>query len=138
VTAGHWNPLTAGSAGRSRLRASDADREQAIDTLKAAFAHGRLSRDDLAARTGQVLASRTLAELAAITAGIPAGPGEARPLRRPAPAYGLGRIDFRTVAWAVCLLLMPATLGAEFVTYSAAFGVLFVLAFIGVTITAKL
>ena len=30
--------------GRGRLRASDADREKVIDTLKAAFVQGRLTR----------------------------------------------------------------------------------------------
>jgi len=33
--------------GRGRLRASDADREQVIDTLKSAFVQGWLTRDQL-------------------------------------------------------------------------------------------
>jgi putative transcriptional regulator len=57
--------------GRSGLRASDADREQAIDVLKAAFARDRLARAEFEARVGQALASRTYAELAAATGGIP-------------------------------------------------------------------
>jgi len=59
--------------GRGRLRASDADREQVIDTLKAAFVQGWLTRDQLGVRAGQALVSRTYAELAAVTDGIPAG-----------------------------------------------------------------
>jgi putative transcriptional regulator len=56
---------------RGGLRASDADREQAIDVLKAAFVRDRLVRAEFEARVGQALASRTYAELAAATGGIP-------------------------------------------------------------------
>jgi putative transcriptional regulator len=58
--------------GRGRLRASYADREQAIDMLKAAFTQDRLAKDEFEARVGQAFAARTHAELAAVTAGIPA------------------------------------------------------------------
>jgi putative transcriptional regulator len=58
--------------GRGRLRASDADREQAIEMLKAAFTQGRLVKDEFEARVGQAFAARTYAELAGVTAGIPA------------------------------------------------------------------
>jgi putative transcriptional regulator len=57
--------------GRGGLRASDADREQAIEVLKAAFVRDRLARTEFEARVGQALASRTYAELAAATGGIP-------------------------------------------------------------------
>jgi hypothetical protein len=72
------------TAGRGRQRASHADREQVIDTLKTAFVQGLLTKDELDARVGQAFASRTYAELAAVTAGIPAGPSPAQPLREPA------------------------------------------------------
>jgi hypothetical protein len=77
-----------GAAGRGRLRASHADRERVIDALKAAFADGRLDKDELDARVGQTLAARTYAELATATVGIPAGPAPAppEPRRRPSPA----------------------------------------------------
>ena len=61
----------ASEQGRGRLRASDADREQAIDVLKAAFVRDRLARAEFEARVGQALASRTYAELAAATNSIP-------------------------------------------------------------------
>jgi DUF1707 SHOCT-like domain len=54
---------------RGRLRASDADREQAIEVLTAAFVPDRLARAEFEARIGQALASRTHAELAAATDG---------------------------------------------------------------------
>jgi putative transcriptional regulator len=57
--------------GRGGLRASDADREQAIDVLKAAFVRDRLVRAEFEARVGQALTSRTYAELAAATDGVP-------------------------------------------------------------------
>ena len=63
--------MVAPEEGRGGLRASDADREQAIDVLKAAFVQDRLARAEFEARVGQALASRTYAELAAATSGIP-------------------------------------------------------------------
>jgi hypothetical protein len=77
-------PEDGAAAGHGRLRASHADREQVIDTLKTAFADGRLDKDDLDARVGQTLAARTYTELGAATAGIPAAPAQAPPPRRPA------------------------------------------------------
>src|SRR5215471_19016861 len=64
----------AATAGGSRghLRASQADREQAIGTLKTAFVQGRLAGDELDGRVDRVYASRTYAELAEVTADIPA------------------------------------------------------------------
>jgi Domain of unknown function (DUF1707) len=69
------------------MRASHADREQVIDRLKTAFVQGRLAKDELDLRVGQVLASRTYADLGALTADIPAGPVRAQsptPGRKPA------------------------------------------------------
>ena len=79
-------PQDPAAAGRGRLRAGHADREQAIDTLKTAFMHGQLTKDELDARAGQALAARTYADLAALTADIPGEPAAARPARPPAPA----------------------------------------------------
>ena len=59
----------AGALGQ--LRTSHADREQAIDVLKAAFVQGRLTKDEFDLRVGQVFASRTYADLGALTADIP-------------------------------------------------------------------
>jgi len=42
-----------------------------VGTLKVAFVQGRLTKDELDARLGQTLASRTYAELAALTADLP-------------------------------------------------------------------
>ena len=71
------------AAGRGHLRVSHADREQVVGTLKAAFVQGRLAKDEFDVRVAQALASRTCAELAAITADLPAGLTDDQP---PAPA----------------------------------------------------
>jgi hypothetical protein len=74
------------AGGRGRLRASHADRERVIDTLKAAYAYGLVTKDEFDARVGQTLAARTYAELGMITADIPAGLAAAPPPLTPAPA----------------------------------------------------
>ena len=79
VVAGLGDEMAAGLAGRGRMRASNADREQAIDTLKAAFVQGRLAKDEFDLRVGQAFASRTYAELSAATADLPAEPTAAPP-----------------------------------------------------------
>ena len=61
------------------MRASHADRERVIDTVKAAFARGQLTAGELDARVGQALTARTYAELAAVTLSIPAKSNLARP-----------------------------------------------------------
>jgi hypothetical protein len=69
------------AGGRGGLRASHADREHVIEVLKDAFVQGRLDHGQLDARVGQALASRTYAELAALTADIPAGQAPRQPAR---------------------------------------------------------
>ena len=73
MVAGPGDEIAAGAGGRGHLRASRADREQVIGTLKAAFVQGRLTKDELDLRVGQALAPRTYAELGALTADLPAG-----------------------------------------------------------------
>jgi len=97
----------AATAGCGHLRASDDDREQVIDTLKVAFAQGRLAMDEFDARISQTLASRTYADLAAVVAGISAERAAAqqpRPASRP-PMSRAGR-------WAVAGLISPAAFAA--------------------------
>ena len=98
------DPMAA--AGRGHMRASHADRERAIDTLKAAFVQGRLTKDELDQRVGQAFASKTYAELAALSADLPAG--LARPSSRPARAQGLSLGDKKVLEWAIACVLSPA------------------------------
>jgi hypothetical protein len=82
-------PHDRAASGDDRLRAGHADREQAIDVLKAAFVHGRLTKAEFDTRAGQALSARTYADLSGLTADIPAapvGPSAPVPARRPAPA----------------------------------------------------
>ena len=133
--AGPWHPMRAGMAGRGHLLASDADREQAINALKSAFVYGLLGRDDLYARAGQVLASRTWAELTALTADIPAGLIAAQsPTITPGPSRR--PVSKKVVAWAICLLVLGPAVGAAFLTFYGGFVVMFVFALIGATVTA--
>ena len=95
------------------------DREQVISALKTAFVQGRLTSDEFGDRVGQALASRTRAELAAITAdtpvgptdipvgpaGVPVGPAGVQPARSPnRPALG--------VKSGVCVTVSAAMLAA--------------------------
>jgi Domain of unknown function (DUF1707) len=82
--AGPGDEVAAAAAGR--LRASHANREQVIATLKAAFVQGRLTKGELDAQLGQTFAARTYADLAALTADLPAGPADAVSPRRAAGA----------------------------------------------------
>jgi hypothetical protein len=71
------------TGGRGRMRAGDADREQVIDSLKAAFVQARLAKDEFDGRVGQAFAARTYADLAAVLEGIPAAPtGAGAPMPR--------------------------------------------------------
>jgi hypothetical protein len=66
------------------MRAASADRERAVDVLKAGFTEGRLTQDEYNERISQAYAARTYGELAAITADLPAG---ALPAVFPVPMY---------------------------------------------------
>ena len=107
-------------ARRGHLRAADTDRERVVATLQAAFVQGRLDKHELDARVGQALASRTYAELAALTADIPAGPTAAEPAAAPGPAAAEPvRRPARTLAKAasrsgVCMLATVALVEGAF------------------------
>jgi len=135
------------AADRGRLRAAHADREHVIALLKAAFVQGRLTKDELEARVSQAFASKTYAELATLTADIPASPADllavpadllavpvglpgADPaVPRPAstPARTLGRAARRS---GICLLIAAALVEGAFLTNSFFFLVLAFFAFI--------
>jgi hypothetical protein len=136
VATGPWDPITAAAMGRGRLRASDADREQVIDALKAAFVQGLLTMDELDTRAGQALASRTNAELAVITADIPASLIEIQPPSKPAQARAARRVNKKVVAWSACVIVLPPALGTAFLTYYGGFLVLLLFAFIGTIVSA--
>ena len=57
------------------VRASDADRDRVADVLCAAARDGRLTADEFDERLEAALSSRTLGELAVLTADLTGGPG---------------------------------------------------------------
>jgi uncharacterized protein DUF1707/uncharacterized protein DUF4190 len=61
------------------MLAAAADRERTIDVLKAAFGEGRLNKEEFDSRSARVMAARTYADLNAIVADLPAGPGGLMP-----------------------------------------------------------
>ncbi len=119
VTAGPGDEVAAAAAGRGHLRASHVDREHVIETLKAAFVQGRLAKDEFDARVGQTFASRTYAELAALTADLPIGLAGARPLRKPARAQARPLVNtpvkasVRVIIAAIMMLAAPFATDAE-------------------------
>jgi Domain of unknown function (DUF1707) len=94
--------VIARAQGHSGIRA---DRGQAIELLKVAFAEGRLAKDEFDLLVGQALVARSHAELAAVTARLPAEPTAAEPPARARtdsepPVVRPGPV--LTVATAVC------------------------------------
>jgi len=112
--AGPRDEMAAGAAGRGPMRASHADREQVIEVLKDAFVHGRLTKDELEARAGRALAARTCAELAPLTADIPAARPASRPTRPLVPARHrpMAKVVARSGG---CLALAAAAVWASFI-----------------------
>ena len=104
------------AAGRGQLRASRADREQVIGTLKAAFVQGMLARDEFDQRVSRALTPRTYTELAALTADLPAGLTMAQhprlshpqnePMRHPGRMVTIATV-LCAGAWAYGLFLSP-------------------------------
>ncbi|HEX6453298.1 MAG TPA: DUF1707 domain-containing protein [Trebonia sp.] len=111
MTAG-WEDGTAGERGR--LRTSHADREQAIDVLKAAFVQGRLTKDEFDLRVGQVFASRTYADLGALTADVPGRVTSAQPSTEHAREPGKV-LSFKTAARVGAVGAVPSMASAGMV-----------------------
>ncbi|MFE9685636.1 DUF1707 and DUF4190 domain-containing protein [Streptomyces sp. NPDC002701] len=60
-------------AGHSML-ASTADRERAVDVLRAGFGEGRMQQAEFEKRVGRAYAARTVGELALLVSDLPQGP----------------------------------------------------------------
>jgi DUF1707 SHOCT-like domain len=104
VIAGPGDEKAAAAVARRHPRASRAERRQATDVLKTAFVQGWLAKEEFDARIGQARAARTYAELAAVTADVPAG------LDDPLPRWPL-RVT-NAVKWGASGLVTPAILAA--------------------------
>jgi Domain of unknown function (DUF1707) len=108
-------------ASDGHLRASHADREQVIETLKAAFVQGRLTKDEFDARIGQAFASRIYLELAAITADLPAGTAAVQPLRTAVRALSWAEM---AAVWAIYGIVVTVIFTIAVVPGQAPIGVI--------------
>jgi Domain of unknown function (DUF1707) len=145
VSTGPWGHRAAAARAHGYLRASDADREQVLEFLKTAFVQGRLTMDELDARAGRALVSRTYGELAALTADIPSGPVRALPdpSAAPAPAAAAEPVpepagtsaSAKAAVWAACIIAALPAVWAAFLTFYGGFVILFLLAFTGLTLS---
>jgi hypothetical protein len=104
--AGAGNEMT---PGFGHLRASHADREHVIGTLKAAFVQGRLAKEEFDQRVSQTLRSRTYADLAAVTADLPARLIHAEQRREPAAAQAAQPVN-KPLLWGMCAVTLAGVL----------------------------
>jgi Domain of unknown function (DUF1707) len=135
VTAEPGDDVTAATAGRGRLRASHADRDDVLDVLTAAFVQGLLTKDEFDVRMGQAFDSRTYAELDALTADIPAGLLGAQPLPKPVRAQA-PHPENKVVNSCACATLAVIALSAALLTGNFALFFAFVAAIFGVLLVA--
>ena len=75
--------MSADPSSSPALRASDADRDQVIDVLRAAVGDGRLDPAEFDERLDAALAARTIEALAPLTADLIAPPGSSGALSLP-------------------------------------------------------
>jgi len=124
--AGPWEQV----AHHGRMRASDADRERAADALEAGYRQGLMTAAEFRARTGQVHASRTYAELTAATAVLAT--------RSPSDAPAVRRITPKVIAGSACAIVLPPAIFAAFLTYYGGFIILCLLACAGLVVSGNL
>jgi hypothetical protein len=130
---GEYQPAQPSWSVPMAMRAGDADRERAVDVLRAALAEGRLDQDEYVERMGLAYQARTYGDLAVLTGDLPAGPlpgvlspvGEAPGRRaRPVPrvehtnalataAFALGMLEFLTLG----LTAIPAIICGHIAQY---------------------
>lgn len=121
----------ASAAGYGHLRAAHADRQRVLETLKTAFVQGRLAKDEFDLRMNRTFGSRTYAELAALTADLPAATVIAQPPAAPVPAEDPTRIPM-VLGTGACVFVwlglaaIPASIPARLLPLMA-FGVLCIL-----------
>ncbi len=83
------------------IRASDADREEAVETLKRHYAEGRLSSTELSTRVDAAYSAVGLLDLDALTRDLPPLPPPPAAARR---AAGLGRRAGALIAVSLALI----------------------------------
>jgi hypothetical protein len=96
-------------ASNVRMLASTADRDRAISVLKSAFVEGRLTKDELDQRVGEVLTARLFPDVMALIYDLPVGPFGRLPAHPSTAAPP--RISPLAVAALVCAAAAPCTIG---------------------------
>jgi hypothetical protein len=108
-----WQPWHAQSP--PSMLASHADRERAVDVLRAGYGEGRLEHHEFEKRVARAYAARTVGELAVLVADLPAGP-----VPQPAAAVAVPQTfqpvvrrqtNAKAIGAAVCGLLCLPTMG---------------------------
>ncbi|MFE2147301.1 DUF1707 and DUF4190 domain-containing protein [Streptomyces sp. NPDC059456] len=70
----YGQPWQSAQTPQSAMRASHTDRDRTVDVLKAAYAEGRLTREEYGQRFDAVYQAQTYGRLAQLVADLPAGP----------------------------------------------------------------
>lgn len=110
-----WQPWQ-GQSGHASMLASHADRERAVDVLRAGYGEGRLLEDELEKRVARAYQARTVGELALLVADLPQGPMPfAGAVQQPVPHTFLPApqppVNGKAVGSMVCGVLTVATFG---------------------------
>ncbi|MDH6452208.1 hypothetical protein M2155_004616 [Streptomyces sp. SAI-119] len=112
---GYTAPYAAPQAAASAMLASHADRERAVDVLRAGYGEGRLEKAEFDKRVERAYGARTVGELALLVSDLPLGP-----VPQPAPVTAVPRTflpaprpraNGKAVGAAVCGLLCVPTFG---------------------------
>ncbi|MGI5377482.1 DUF1707 and DUF4190 domain-containing protein [Streptomyces sp. CA-251387] len=112
---GSGAPQPWAGAGAPGMLASHADRERAVDVLRAGFGEGRLEQPEFEKRVARAYAARTVGELALLVADLPQGP-----VPQPAPVVPVPRTflpvsrpqtNGKAVGSAVCGVLCLVSFG---------------------------
>jgi hypothetical protein len=119
--------VAAYSPSAGSMLTSTAERDRAVDALRAAFAEGRLTQEEFTERVAQVHASRTFDQLAELLCDLPPAyppashsPEPEQPLRRrPSPA-GLAMTALVVFAFAALVTAVALIVHAHAVQMSPA------------------
>jgi hypothetical protein len=97
------------------MLASNADRERAVDVLRAGFGEGRMQQPEFEKRVARAYVARTVGELALLVADLPQGPVPLPAASGPVPRTFLPAVAPRTnekaVGSAICGVLCLVTVG---------------------------
>ncbi|MFH0516598.1 DUF1707 and DUF4190 domain-containing protein [Streptomyces sp. M41] len=101
--------------GAPSMLASHADRERAVDVLRAGYGEGRLEKPEFEQRVARAYAARTVGELALLVADLPLGPMPQPAAVTPVPRTFLASprppTNSKAVGSAVCGVLCLVSFG---------------------------